>query len=354
MTSEHRDNPPRTNDLAAPRDRRIVHRLCQMTLETDLPAELEHITAPRLEAIQWTGLLRYWRFMTNPSMPPPMPVPRSIMEPGDPGWTRLVLEEYVEDRSEILLDLYGLTPQERIQVRDATRYTILNQGQRTDTTREQLEAYARRVILQLGGDPSGRREPAQSRDPPRRLPGGLPRLPVLPGGSGKPAGRLGAVPQRAPRGGNPARPERGGDTIGNADPGGPEGGGGNQRGENGPQGLPGGPELLENCPQAGVPLERGPGAPGRRRRDGRPHEAPGGEAATLRVNGLMERLEKPEPGLPVAVPDVLNHEDLALREAQHAGAMLLDQPDGNDTFSTCRGQWKAASAAVTRGRRGQG
>ena len=150
MTSEQRENPPRTNDLAAPRDRRIVHRLSQMTLETDLPAELEHITAPRLEAIQWTGLLRYWRFMTNPSMPPPMPVPRSIMEPGDPGWTRLVLEEYVEDRSEILLDLYGLTPQERIQVRDATRYTILNQGQRTDATREQLEAYARRVILQLG------------------------------------------------------------------------------------------------------------------------------------------------------------------------------------------------------------
>ena len=150
MTSEHRANPPRTNDLAAPRDQAIVHRLSQMTLETDLPAELEYVTTPRLEAIQWTGIQNYWRFMTNPSRPPPMPVPRSIMEPGDPGWTRLVLEEYVEDRSKILLDLYDLTPQERIQVRDATRHTILNQGQRTDATRDQMETYARRVILQLG------------------------------------------------------------------------------------------------------------------------------------------------------------------------------------------------------------
>ena len=50
----------------------------------------------------------------------------------------------------------------------------------------------------------------------------------------------------------------------------------------------------------------------------------------------------------MAVPDVLNHEDLAL----NARAMLPDQPDGDGTFSTCRGQWKAASAAaVTRGKR---
>ena len=148
MTSEPRQNPARTNHRAAPRDRRIVHRLSQMTLETDLPADLQHIPSPRLEARRESGLARYWRFMTT--TPPPLPVPRSIMEPGDPGWTRLVLEQNAENRDEILLDLYQLSPQDRIQVRDSMRYTILGEGQRRDATPEQMKAYARRVILQLG------------------------------------------------------------------------------------------------------------------------------------------------------------------------------------------------------------
>ena len=150
MMSEPRGNPPRTSDLATPRDRRIVDRLSQMTLETDLPAELQHITSPRLETIRGAGLARYWRFMTNPAAPPPIPVPRSIMEPGDPGWTRLALEQHVENRDEIVLDLYQLSPQDRIQVRGSLKYTILHQGRRHEVTPEQMEAYARRVILQLG------------------------------------------------------------------------------------------------------------------------------------------------------------------------------------------------------------
>ena len=150
MTGERRGTPPRTNDLAAPRDQRIVHRLSQMTLETDLPPDLQHITAPRLEAIRGTGLEQYWTFMTNPGEPPPMPVPRSIMEPGDAGWTQLVTEQRLEDRGTILLNLYELSPQDRIQVRDSLKYTIRKEGRRTDTTWLQMKAYAGRVILQLG------------------------------------------------------------------------------------------------------------------------------------------------------------------------------------------------------------
>ena len=55
----------------------------------------------------------------------------------------------------------------------------------------------------------------------------------------------------------------------------------------------------------------------------------------LKVRDLMEQLEKLDPDLPVAVPDIANYDDLALREAQHTGAMLLHQLEGDDTFSTC-------------------
>ncbi len=92
--SQQSKTPVRTSDQAAPRDRRLVHRLSQMTLETDLPWDLEHITSPRVEIIHQSDLARYWSFMTDPTAPPPLPVPRSIMEPGSPGWTAVLLEEF--------------------------------------------------------------------------------------------------------------------------------------------------------------------------------------------------------------------------------------------------------------------
>ena len=149
-TSQQSRTPVRTSDQAAPRDRRLVHRLSQMTLETDLPGDLEHITSPRVEIIHQSDLAGYWSFMTDPTAPPPLPVPRSIMEPGNPGWTAALLEEYPEGREEIILNLYGLSPQDRIQVRDAVKYIVLKQGRGTEAQPEQVEAYARRMILQLG------------------------------------------------------------------------------------------------------------------------------------------------------------------------------------------------------------
>ena len=140
----------KVSDQAAPRDHRIVHRLSQMTAESSLPPDLLEITEPRAEIIRGSGLERYWCFMTDPAQPPPMPVPRSIMEPGDLGWTGALLEESQEERDEILLRLYSLSLQDRIQVRDTLKYTVLNQGRRTDARPEQLEAYAKRVVLQLG------------------------------------------------------------------------------------------------------------------------------------------------------------------------------------------------------------
>ena len=56
----------------------------------------------------------------------------------------------------------------------------------------------------------------------------------------------------------------------------------------------------------------------------------------LRVKDLMKQLGKLDPELPVAVPDIVNYDDLVLREARHTGAMLLHQLEGDDTFSTCR------------------
>ena len=148
--SQQSRTPVRTSDQAAPRDQRLVHQMSQMTLETDLPGDLEHITSPRVEIVHQSDIARYWSFMTDPTEPLPLPVPRSIMEPGSLGWTAALLEEYRERREKIILNLYGLSQQDRIQVRDSMKYTILNQGRRTDARPEQVEAYARRVILQLG------------------------------------------------------------------------------------------------------------------------------------------------------------------------------------------------------------
>ena len=83
----------RTSDKAAPRDQRLVHRMSQMTLEIDLPGDLEHITSPRMDIIHQSSLARYWSCMTDPTETPPLPVPRSIMEPGSPEWTAALLEE---------------------------------------------------------------------------------------------------------------------------------------------------------------------------------------------------------------------------------------------------------------------
>ena len=148
--SQESRTPVRTSDQAAPRDQRLVHRMSQMTLEIDLPGDLEHITSPRMDIIHQSGLARYWSFMTDPTATPPLPVPRSIMEPGRPEWTAALLEEHQAGRDEIILNLYGLSPQDRIQVRDTMKYTILNQGRGTEARPEQVETYARRMILQLG------------------------------------------------------------------------------------------------------------------------------------------------------------------------------------------------------------
>ena len=121
-----------------------------MTLEIDLPGDLEHITRPRVDIIHQSSLARYWSFMTDPTETPPLPVPRSIMEPSSPEWTEALLEEHQAGRDEIILNLYELSTQDRIQVRDTMKYTILNQGRGTEARPEQVEAYARRMVLQLG------------------------------------------------------------------------------------------------------------------------------------------------------------------------------------------------------------
>ena len=46
--SQESRTPVRTSDKAAPRDQRLVHRMSQMTLEVDLPGDLEYITSPRM------------------------------------------------------------------------------------------------------------------------------------------------------------------------------------------------------------------------------------------------------------------------------------------------------------------
>ena len=148
--SQESRTPVRTSDKAAPRDQRLVHRMSQMTLEIDLPGDMEHITSPRMKIIHQSNLSRYWSFMTDPTATPPLPVPRSIMEPSSPEWTAALLEEHQAGRDEIILNLYGLSPQDRIQVRDTMKYTILNQGRGTEARPEQVEAYVRRMILQLG------------------------------------------------------------------------------------------------------------------------------------------------------------------------------------------------------------
>ena len=149
--SQQGRTPVRTSDKAAPRDQRLVHRMSQMTLEIDLPGDLEYITSPRMDIIHESSLARYWSFMTDDATAtPPLPVPRSIMEPGRPRWTAALLEEHQARRDEIILNLYGLSPQDRIQVRDTMKYTILNQGRGTEARPEQVEAYARRMVLQLG------------------------------------------------------------------------------------------------------------------------------------------------------------------------------------------------------------
>ena len=149
--SQESRTPVRTSDQAAPRDQRLVHRMSQMTLEIDLPEDLEHITSPRIDIVHQSSLARYWSFMTDDATAtPPLPVPRSIMEPGNPEWTAALLEEHQAGRDEIILNIYELSPQDRIQVRDTMKYTILNQGRETEAQPEQVEAYARRMILQLG------------------------------------------------------------------------------------------------------------------------------------------------------------------------------------------------------------
>ena len=169
--SQESRTPVRTSYRAAPRDQRLVHRMSQMTLETDLPGDLEyitsprmpqmtleidlpgdleHITSPRVDIIHQSSLARYWSFMTDPTETSPLPVPRSIMEPSSPEWTAALLEEHQAGRDEIILNLYELSTQDRIQVRDTIKYTILNQGLGTEARSEQVETYARRVILQLG------------------------------------------------------------------------------------------------------------------------------------------------------------------------------------------------------------
>ena len=43
-----------------------------------------------------------------------------------------------------------------------------------------------------------------------------------------------------------------------------------------------------------------------------------------------------DPELPVAVPDIINYDDLVLREAQQTQTMLLHQFEGDDTFQVCQ------------------
>ena len=138
------------SSLAAPRDEQLIRRLSGMTMASDLPADLEHITGPRLEIIRQSWLYRYWNFMAGTGSPTWMPVPHSIMDPGSPGWLKASMEPGPERRESVLLDLYNLSTQERIQFQDSMRYTVLTWG-RNRPTGERLRAYARRVCLQLNG-----------------------------------------------------------------------------------------------------------------------------------------------------------------------------------------------------------
>ncbi len=140
----------RTSGQAMPRDQRLVGRLSEYTLEPDLPPDLLDITGPRLEILHSSRIQRYWGFMTNAPNPPPLPVPRNIMDPAHEGWLDLIMQEDWDTREEMIMEIYGLSRQDRIQVRDQFQYSVMNRGRRTHATPEQVQAFARRVILQLG------------------------------------------------------------------------------------------------------------------------------------------------------------------------------------------------------------
>ena len=135
---------------AMPRDQALISRLAAYLPETDLPSELRNITEPRLEVIHTSRIHRYWCFMNDPSNPPPMPVPPSITNPNDPLWQVLNQQLTWDAKQDALLPIYGLSEQERIQLRDAYQYTVMNAGRRTKAKPDQLHTFAARVILQLG------------------------------------------------------------------------------------------------------------------------------------------------------------------------------------------------------------
>ena len=137
-----------THDLAMPRDRRLIQRLSRRPRISQLPEEHRLTTGPRTAAVLSSHITRYWNWMTAGQDPRDIPVPPSIADPGDTRWDEALLANH-EDRNERIIDLYELSPQDRVQLRDAVRYTIMDRGRHRAATEEQLRAYARRFCLQL-------------------------------------------------------------------------------------------------------------------------------------------------------------------------------------------------------------
>ena len=204
---QHREKPMnlKISVLAAPRDERIIHRLQGMTMAWDLPADLEHMTGPRLEIIRQSRLHRYWNFMASTGAGTRrltwMPVPRSIMDPGSPGWLKASMEPDPERREQVLLELYGMSMQDRIQSRDSMEYTVLNGGR--GKTGGRAPARLRQTRLPPAQCHPQRRRPGPPGGHLPASPGGLHHsLPVHPRGHNR--RRTGWDPRRKPR----SRPAR--------------------------------------------------------------------------------------------------------------------------------------------------
>ena len=139
-----------TSLLAMPRDIRLVHRLAALFSQASLPGDAAPTTGPRLAIVHRSILSRYWDFMTQPASAGPVPVPASILYPQHQGWREALASTDQQQTNEMLLEIYQLSTQDRVQLRDALRYTILRQGRAHDATQTHLAAYAARFVLQLG------------------------------------------------------------------------------------------------------------------------------------------------------------------------------------------------------------
>ena len=102
----------------------------------------------RLQAVMDSSLGRYWTLMTGQPEPETIPVPKGIRFRKDERWTAVDEASSPEESGRAVIDMYRLSVQDQIQIRDTLRYPGPDDGM-GPVQSPRLEAFAKRICLQF-------------------------------------------------------------------------------------------------------------------------------------------------------------------------------------------------------------